>query len=135
MSLFGAALYVLVCRLLAVGIRPFCPQHATYNMVGRLPYLAACLFSCLAGAFHPLGLKLLLVFTVPAAFGGSSGMLWLDNLMPPGNPAQPLLVQRNPAWWLVTVLFAIAYIAIFGRGVKLRVKYRHAGRPPSPQEN
>jgi hypothetical protein len=54
---------------------------------------------------------------VPAAFGGSSGMLWLDNLMPPGNPAQPLLVQRNPAWWIVAVLFAIAYIAIFGRGV------------------
>ena len=117
MSLFGAALYLLVCRLLAVGIRRFCPQHATYNTVGRLPYLAACLFSCLAGAFDPLGLKLMLVSTVPAAFGGSSGMLWLDSLMPRSDPAPSLLVRPNPTWWIVAFLFAIAYIAILGRGI------------------
>lgn len=117
MSLFGAALYVLVARLLAVGIWPFCPQRSTYNTVGRVPYLAACLFSCVAGAFDPLGLKLLLVSTVPAAFGGSSGMLWLDSLMPRSEPAHLLMVRRHPVWWIVAIVFAAAYIGIIGRGI------------------
>ena len=34
MSLFGALLYVLVARLLAIGIRPFCAQRSSYNTVG-----------------------------------------------------------------------------------------------------
>src|ERR1700678_3490578 len=72
MTAFGAALYVLVVRLLAVTIRPFVPERRAYNTVGRLPYYAAGLFSCAAGAMDPLGLKLLFVSTIPAAFGGSS---------------------------------------------------------------
>src|ERR1700679_999783 len=37
MTLFGAALYVWVVRLLAQVIRPFVPERHTYNTVGRLP--------------------------------------------------------------------------------------------------
>ena len=119
MSIFGIAFYAFVALLLAVAIRPFCPQRSTYNTVGRLPYLAACFFSCLAGAFDPLGLKLFLVSTVPAAFGGSSGMLWLDSMMPRRQPPQPLVVHRQPALWIAAALFAAAFIAIIGRGVNL----------------
>jgi hypothetical protein len=82
MTVFGAGLYVLVVRLLAVTVRPFVPVRPAYNVVGRLPYLAAGLFSCAAGALDPLGIKLLLVSTIPAAFGGSSGLMWADALMP-----------------------------------------------------
>jgi hypothetical protein len=119
MSVFGAALYVLVARLLAVAIRPFCPVRGDYNTIGRLPYLASCFFSCIAGAFDPLGIKLLLVSTVPAAFGGSSGMLWLDSLMPRMEPPQPLVVLRQPGWWVAAIVFAAAYIGILGRGINL----------------
>ena len=61
MTMFGAALYVAVVRLIAVAVRPFCSHRQTYNIVGRLPYYAACLFSCAAGLFDPLGVKLFLV--------------------------------------------------------------------------
>ena len=74
-------LYVLVAWLLAIAVQPFCAARATYNVIGRLPYLASCIFSCAAGIFDPLGIKLLLVSTIPAAFGGSSGMLWLDGMI------------------------------------------------------
>jgi len=35
MSVFGAGLYVMVARLLAVSVRPFVPDRPTYNIVGR----------------------------------------------------------------------------------------------------
>jgi hypothetical protein len=119
MSIFGVLLYALMARLLAVAIWPFCAQRSMYNTLGRLPYLAACLFSCVAAAFDPLGLNLFLVSTVPAAFGGSSGMLWLDSMMPHRQPAEPLVVRRQPALWIAAALFAAAFIAIIGRGVDL----------------
>lgn len=124
MTIFGVALYVLVARLLAVAVQPFCPRRADYNVIGRMPYLAGCLFSCAAGAFDPLGIKLFFVSTVPAAFGGSSGMLWLDSLIPRiyagGAPTTPaLVVRRAIAWWIIAALFAAAYIAILGRGIEI----------------
>jgi hypothetical protein len=119
MTIFGLALYALVARLLAVAIRPFCARRPMYNTVGRLPYLAACFFMCVAGAFDPLGLNLFLVSTVPGSFGGSSGMLWLDTMMPRTEPAQFLFVRRQPAWWIAAAVFVLVFIATVGRGINL----------------
>lgn len=118
MTLFGAGMYVLVVRFLAVTVRPFVPVRSAYNVVGRLPYLAAGLFSCVAGALDPLGLKLLLVSTIPAAFGGSSGLLWADELMPRAAPEQPLVVHWAPAWWIAAVVLGTCYIVFLGRGIQ-----------------
>jgi hypothetical protein len=121
MTLFGAALYVWVVRLLAVALRPFVPERRAYNTVGRLPYYAAGLFSCAAGALDPLGIKLLLVSTVPAAFGGSSGLLWADALIPrtPPAPEKILTVDRAPIWWVAAILLGACYIFFLGRGIQL----------------
>jgi hypothetical protein len=118
MTIFGAALYVSVVRLLAVAVRPFCPHRQTYNIVGRLPYYAACLFSCAAGAFDPLGVKLFLVSTVPAAFGGSSGLMWADSLLPAKPAERTLLVSRRPTWWIAAAVLGLSYIVILGRGIQ-----------------
>jgi hypothetical protein len=120
MAIFGVALYTLVAWFLARAVRPFCPTHASYNGVGRLPYLAGCLFNCAAGALDPLGVKLLLVSTIPAAFGGSSGMLWLDGFIPRPFPEDPLIIRSQPAWWAFAVVFGIAYIVILGRGIEFK---------------
>jgi hypothetical protein len=117
MALFGAALYLLVAWLLALAVRPFCQTRGDYNVIGRLPYLAACTFSCIAGAFDPLGIKLMIVSTIPAAFGGSSGMLWLDNLIPRPLPDTPLVIERRPVWWLVAAIFGVIYVVVLGRGI------------------
>jgi hypothetical protein len=119
MTSFGAGLYVLVVRQLAVAIHPYCPSRPDYNTVGRLPYYAACLFSCAAGALDPLGLRLFLVSTAPAAFGGSSGLMWADSLLPRG-PAKErtLLVNRQPAWWIAGAVLGLAYILILGPGIE-----------------
>ncbi len=118
MTVFGAALYLLVVRQLALAVHPFCPSRPDYNTVGRLPYYAACLFSCAAGVLDPLGLKLFLVSTVPAAFGGSSGLMWADVLLPRTPPPHTLYIHRQPAWWIAAAVIGLAYIAILGPGIR-----------------
>jgi hypothetical protein len=118
MTIFGAALYLAMTRLLARAVKPFCPNRDVYNTAGRLPYYAHCLFSCAASAFDPLGLKLLLVSSVPAAFGGSSGLLWADSLMPRAAEQGPLRISRQPVWWIAAAVFGLAYIVIIGRGIQ-----------------
>ena len=118
MTLFGAASYILVVRLLAAAIRPFAPDGKRFNEVSRLPYYAAGIFSCIAGAFDPLGIRLLLVSTIPAAFGGSSGLMWGDSMMPKAAPEQVLTVQRQPVWWILAILLGGCYVWFLGRGIQ-----------------
>jgi hypothetical protein len=121
MTIFGAALYFLVVKLMMRVLQPFCPdrtQHRNlYNTVGRLPYYAACAFYCLAGAFDPLGLKLLLISTIPAAFGGNSGFMWADSLLPKHSTLPPLTITRSHAWCIAALLIGLAYILLLGRGI------------------
>jgi hypothetical protein len=72
----------------------------------------------MAGALDPLGLKLLFVSTIPAAFGGSSGLLWADALMPRAVPKQELVVHRAHAWWIAAVVVGISYVVFLGRGIQ-----------------
>ena len=118
MTIFGAVSYYLVVRLLAISIRPFAPDGKSYNTVSRLPYYAAGLFSCAAGALDPLGIQLLLVSTIPAAFGGSSGLVWGDSLLPKAAPEHVLTVHKQPVWWILAILLGGLYIFFLGRGIE-----------------
>jgi hypothetical protein len=117
MAIFGGVLYVTFLRIIAVNLKPFCPTRATYNTVGRLPYYAACTASCIAGAFDPLGIKLLFLSTIPAAFGGLSGFMWADSLLPRNTTSPILVVARRPVWWIAAIVLGLAYILILGRGI------------------
>ena len=120
MTILGAMLYVSVVRLLAAAAQPFCSRRPAYNTVGRLPYCAACFFSCAAGALDQLGLKLFLVSTVPAAFGGSSGLLWVDSFFTSKPAGLTLPVRRQPSWWIAAAAFGLFYIVVVGRGIHFK---------------
>jgi hypothetical protein len=117
MAIFGAVLYYLCVMLLAAGARPFVASPPEYNTVGRLPYFAACIFYCIAGSFDPLGIKLLFLSTIPAAFGGLSGLLWADRLLPKTAPAEPLTVKPAPVWWWTAAIFSVVFVVVLGRGI------------------
>ena len=119
MVVFGAGLYVLCVRGLAVAVRPFVREERMYNAVGRLPYYAAGLLACAAGAFDPLGWKLFFLSTVAAAFGGTSGLMWADSLMPRMAPREVISVKESRGWMVAGAVFAVAYVVVVGRGIAL----------------
>jgi hypothetical protein len=120
MSLFGLVFYMVSAKIIARGIRPFMASEQEYNTLSRLPYFAACIFYCIAGAFDPLGIKLLFLSTIPAAFGGLSGLLWADKYVPRTAPEKPLAVTPSRALWVTSAIFACAFVAILGRGIEFR---------------
>ncbi|HEY2858021.1 MAG TPA: hypothetical protein VGJ21_06370 [Terracidiphilus sp.] len=118
MAATGAMLYVVFLRMLVLELRPFCPDRRAYNVVGRLPYCAACAFMCIAGAFDPMGLKLMFLSTVPAAFGGLSGLLWGDVFLRGAPaPAEVLTVGRSVAAWIGAAVFGVVFVALLGHGI------------------
>jgi hypothetical protein len=117
MTILGAALYIRGAPSRGA-VQPFCSRRPAYNTVGRLPYCAACFFSCAAGALDPLGLKLFLVSTIPAAFGGSSGLLWADSFFTSEPAGLTLLVCRQLTWWIAAAALGLFYIVLVGRGIR-----------------
>jgi hypothetical protein len=120
MSIFGLVFYIFAARIVAQGIRPFMASDQEYNTLARQPYFAACIFYCIAGAFDPLGIKLLFISTIPAAFGGLSALAWADKYVPHTTPEKPLAVTPSRALWVTAAIFACAFVAIMGRGIEFR---------------
>jgi hypothetical protein len=120
MAVVGAALYVSLLRLIAMEIHPFLRSRADYNSLARLAYVAACATDCVAGAFDPLGLKLFLISTIPAVFGGFSGLLWADVFLPKFNVQQPLTVTSSRALWIAAAVIVGLFVVVLGRGVEFR---------------
>ena len=117
MVLGGAALYFFVVRSLGRAASVFVSPENPYKVVAWLPYFVAGVFSCLAGLLDPLGWRLLILSTIPAAFGGSSGLLWADNFLVPA--AAPWVVARSRVFPVAAAVLGLAYIIFLGRGIAL----------------
>ena len=122
MAATGAMLYVVFLRRLVIELQPFAPGRADYNTAARLPYCSACLFMCAAGALDPMGIKLLFLSTVPAFFGGLSGLLWGDFFLSRSAPGKTLVVRRSWAAVVTAVILGLAFIAELGRGIDFHQK-------------
>jgi hypothetical protein len=120
MALFGAILYVSFLRLIAMEVHPFLASQGDYSALARWPYLVACAVDCLAGAFDPMGVRLLLISTIPAVFGGFSGLLWANVFLPKFCVNSPLTVQRSVALWVLAVIVAGLFVGVLGPGVVFR---------------
>lgn len=97
--------------MVALRLRPFVADRSEYNLLGRWPYCVACVVDCLAGALDPMGVKLLLISTIPAVFGGFSGLLWADVFLPKSRERQALAVQPSRALWVAAAVIAGLFVA------------------------
>lgn len=118
MAIFGALLYVVAMRWIARCLQPFVAGVQEYNPLARLAYCTACAMDCLAGAFDPLGVHLLLISTIPAVFGGFSGLLWADAFLPNTRVEEPLTVRPSVALWVSAVVIGGLFVGVLGRGVE-----------------
>jgi len=87
-----------------------------------VPYLAAGILSCIAGAVNPVGPLLILASAAAASFGGKSGLAWMWTLLRgpriSSSELQMPEIERSRGWMVAAVLLAVVFIAGLGPGLK-----------------
>jgi len=89
-----------------------------------VPYFADGILSCVAGLFNPVGMVLVAISAAAASFGGASGLAWMDEWLKgpliPISEFQMPPFQRSRAWIVAAGVLAVAFIVIFGPGLKFQ---------------
>jgi len=78
---------------------------------------------CIAGAFNPHGMILILISAAASTFGGTSALLWAPNLLrgtliPYGPPAEPMPIPKSWPLIVASGAVALAFIAVLGPSVR-----------------
>jgi hypothetical protein len=91
------------------------------KMLTWLAYFSALAISVVGGLMNPLGLRLVLESSVPAAAGGNAGLIWLRDYVP--KDTQPVRkggrVERSYRWIGLAALLSLAFVFVLGPGVTL----------------
>jgi hypothetical protein len=128
LALVGGVTYALVIRFSLMELRPLIgsdPQQRV-PLASRLmltPYFAGGIVECLAGVLNPQGWILVVFSAAASTFGGTSGLAWgsqwlRGKLVPPGPPAQPVVVVRSWPWISAAILLSVAFITVLGPGIR-----------------
>jgi hypothetical protein len=118
-------------KLLASAISPFAgtarlpaagrPDKARLGRITLIPYVAALVLACLAGALNPNGWRTMLAAGLPAA-GAAFGLTQLDHFTGSGwgNASQEILapIERNSPWIATAVVVLIFFVGVLGPGIK-----------------
>lgn len=119
--------FILFVSLALRELRPFLGKDSEIRVrrarqFTLVPYLAAGILSCAAGALNPVGPLLILISAAATSFGGNSGLAWMWNLFRspriPSSGFQVPEVERSQGWMTAAVVLAIVFIAGLGPGVK-----------------
>jgi hypothetical protein len=129
LTIFGAGTYLLAARISLFELRPLIGSNKEqrYRRAVRLasiPYFAGGILMCVAGAFNPQGMILILISAAASTFGGTSGLMWTTDwlnrgtLIPYGSPAEPMPIPKS--WPLIVASFAIAlaFIGVLGPSIR-----------------
>jgi hypothetical protein len=124
--LAGALLYFYVApRLLWPGLAPFVggggDRERRARLLTLLPYLVGGATALASGALNPLGIRIMLISSVAAAFGGASLLAWYFPIHAARRPsaAPPSLgLARSHAWIAAAVVALALFVGVFGRGLR-----------------
>ncbi|HEY6250584.1 MAG TPA: hypothetical protein VI685_11540 [Candidatus Angelobacter sp.] len=128
LTALGAVTYfVLFVPFSVRELRPLLGKEAEVRVrharqLTLVPYLAAGILSCIAGALNPVGPLLILISAAAASFGGNSGLAWMSNLLYGAKiPRSEFLlpeIKRSLGWIIAAAVLAIVFIAVLGPGLK-----------------
>jgi hypothetical protein len=122
----GAVLYFVVApRLLMPSLDPFLgrdPRTRTRRArtLSLVPYLAGGVALVVAGLLNPLGMKIVLISAVAAAFGGTSLLAWYPPIpRPPAatTPETPLGIGRSTGWLVAAAVVLLVFVIVLGPGI------------------
>jgi hypothetical protein len=123
----SVAVYYASLLLLAAEMRPFCGSDrpealARLRRITWIPFFAALVAACLAGALNPRGWTNILTAAAPAA-AGSFGLTQLDHFsgVRSSNPSIPNAgpITRSFGWIAVALVLLVLFVAVLGPGIKL----------------
>jgi hypothetical protein len=129
LAILGAVTYWLAARISLLELRPLIGSDKVerYRRAVRLasiPYFAGGILMCIAGAFNPHGMILILISAAASTLGGTSGLMWTPSLLnhgtliPYGPPAEPVPIPRSWPLILASCAIALAFIAVLGPSVR-----------------
>ncbi len=127
LGVFSLVSYYLSLLLLAVEMRPFCgsgtPEALTrLRRITLVPFLAALVVACLAGALNPRGWTNILTAAAPAA-AAAFGFTQLDHFLSARSSSPALLnagpITRSWGWIAAGVAAMILFVEMLGPGLKL----------------
>ena len=127
----AVALYYGSMKLLASAISPFAgtarlpaagrQDKARLGRITLIPYVAAMLLACLAGALNPNGWRTMLTAGLAAA-GAAFGLTQLDHLLDSGwgNASQQVIapIERSSPWIATAVVVLIFFVGVLGPGIE-----------------
>ncbi len=89
------------------------------RMLALTSYLTGGILAVLIGLLNPLGIIIVLESAAASTLGGSSGLLWMMQLLDrkATSPAPMLQIQRSWRWIAVGGLVVLLYAGILGRSL------------------
>ncbi len=122
----GALLYFVAApALLWPGLSPLVgaagDRESRARTLTLLPYLVGGGTALASGALNPLGVRIMLISSVAASFGGASLLAWYFPVRaqkePAGAPAT-LGIARSVGWLAAAAFTLAVFVGVFGRGLR-----------------
>ncbi|MBL8061383.1 MAG: hypothetical protein JNK32_00070 [Anaerolineales bacterium] len=126
LSILGLASYYWVVRISIKRMDTFIGGEGNERigraqMISLIAYLTGGVIAVLIGLLNPYGLIIVLISSFTSSMGGTSGLAWMMQLLDrkKNTGEAPFVLVRSWAWIMASVIFLVAYAAIFGRTLYL----------------
>jgi hypothetical protein len=133
LTALGGTSYMAAVRFSLFELRPLIGSGKEQRVMRaaqrlHLPYYTGGILACVAGALNPAGWHLIALSAAASTFGGTSGLVWMDNWLkdpkriPLGSQPEPPPIPRSWPWIVVAACAAVLFVALFGPGLRLHPK-------------
>jgi hypothetical protein len=97
------------------------PRIHAARMLALTSYLTGAAVSILIGLLNSNGLFIVLISSAASSLGGTSGLLWMMQLLNREKvvPVPGLVISRNWGWIAVGAMVTVAYAAVLGPTIRL----------------
>lgn len=113
--LAGACLYFASAVIAARRLRYFVQSRKEARRITLGAYIAGGMLALLVGLLNPIGVVIVLTSALASTLGGTSGLLWLTQVMPEVDPIPPSeRIDRSWGWIMASVVVVLIFAFVLG---------------------